>query len=173
MSDAKLEVDHMGKPNLHLARYKDWDMIVDSPDHAMWEKYITALASFPATYVKVSGLFSEMEPLPKCASEKEEIKVVQSAIDSAYTWLYKIEQNFGAHRIMFGSDWPVCNVGGIGKETWLRWLKFMQEWVSQYTSMDEDDLTEEVFGGVAARVYGCKTSSESYRCDRSRCPFTE
>ena len=148
-------------------------MIQEYPEFVVWKKYITALAGFPATYMKLSGLFSEMEPLPTYTSEEEETKLISSTAEMMGSWLQEIEDNFQAHRIMFGSDWPVCNVGGIGQPTWLRWLKVVNEFIDDLAFMDKDDLKAEVFGGVAGRVYGCRTSSEPYRCDRPRCPFSE
>ena len=163
------ELDHMCKPNLHLMRC-DSSELKEYPDYAMWFKYIEALARFPATYMKISGLFAEMEQLPSSESEEEEAKLISSVGLKLLLWVTDILTKFTPHRMMFGSDWPVCNVGGIGQPTWLRWLKIVK-WVSE--DWGDSSLLEEIMGRVAGRVYGCRTSPEPYRCDSDICPFSD
>ena len=65
-------------------------------------------------------------------------------------------QNFGAHRIMFGSDWPVCNVGGPKGESgnWGYWMEVVQMWMRTSGLRDEDARAEWIWGKTAARAYG-------------------
>jgi L-fuconolactonase len=63
-------------------------------DHA-WRTGVTALAALPNVACKISGLFTEHDPLGTAAL--------------ALDW-------FGPERCMFGSDWPVCTLAvGYGE----------------------------------------------------------
>ncbi|KAJ6151453.1 hypothetical protein N7470_007050 [Penicillium chermesinum] len=59
------------------------------------------------TYMKLSGLFSELPPL----SPDVDLDI-PALIARLSPWTNVIFDVFGPDRIMFGSDWPVCNIGG-------------------------------------------------------------
>ena len=56
-----------------------------------------------------------------------------------------IKEQFGAQRLMFGSDWPVCTLA-----------ESAASWKARLTGMVDDWLPEEkaaLWGGTARRVY--------------------
>ena len=78
-------LDHIAKPD------------IKNGDTAAWEKDIKALSAFPNVYCKISGMVTEADwskPEP--------------AIFTKY--IHHILDCFGSERVMFGSDWPVCQV---------------------------------------------------------------
>jgi L-fucono-1,5-lactonase len=77
-----LVLDHAGKPRIGGA------------DLTSWTAAARDLAARPNTVCKLSGLVTEAPPGAGHAAFAEVADVVLSA--------------FGAERVMFGSDWPVC-----------------------------------------------------------------
>jgi L-fuconolactonase len=61
----------------------------DPDEHRLWEDGVAALAELPNVACKISGLFTEADPL--------------GTAERALRW-------FGAERCMWGSDWPVCTL---------------------------------------------------------------
>lgn len=55
---------------------------------------------------------------------------------------------------MFGSDWPVCNVGGPRGEqgNWKFWVEVVERYLEE--SGFSDALKDEVWNGVGCRAYG-------------------
>jgi L-fuconolactonase len=76
-----LVLDHAGKPRI-------------GEDLTSWAAALRDLAARPNTVCKLSGLVTEAPPGAGPAAFAEVAEVVLSA--------------FGAQRVMFGSDWPVC-----------------------------------------------------------------
>lgn len=53
---------------------------------------------------------------------------------------------------MFGSDWPVCNVGGGGNRvTWGRWRRVVEELLER-RNFDEEQKRL-IWGDVALKAY--------------------
>ena len=98
--------------------------------------------------MKVSGAFSEL-PLDLGMCKPEEIA------GHLESWLAHVFKSFGPRRVMFGSDWPVCNLGGPGGEdSWVVWkdvIKVILE--DKDHNMDNDDR----------QWLWCKTAEEAYR----------
>jgi len=84
LPEVRFILDHGGKP------------AVASGDLKSWRPHITALAQLPNVAVKLSGLLTEGGP----DSTPEVIRPYAEALLAA----------FGAQRVMFGSDWPVCTL---------------------------------------------------------------
>lgn len=102
--------------------------------------------------MKLSGAFSELPPLPSPALGTSEEDVVASTIKRLRPWTDVIFDTFGPQRVMFGSDWPVCNVGGGGQVAWRRWREVVAGILEQ-RGLSEDEKRD-VWGGVAAKAYG-------------------
>ena len=81
----RIVLDHIGKPSF----------TADGWQH--WAQSIQELAKYPHLYCKVSGLVTE--------ADWDNWSAVQFA-----PYLEHILNCFGAKRLMFGSDWPVCLV---------------------------------------------------------------
>ncbi len=107
--DLTFILDHIAKP-----RIKD---NVLSP----WQSLIVELAHRPNVYCKVSGMVTEADYqnwTPK------QLKPYFDTVLSA----------FGAKRVMFGSDWPVCLVA----VEYVRWHDIVKGWISDLPQGDQD-----------------------------------
>lgn len=112
-------LDHAGKPRV-------------CGDLGSWTSDIRALASRPNTACKLSGLVTEAPPGTPPETFRRVAEVVLDA--------------FGASRVMFGSDWPVCLLrGSYGSVMGL---------ARTLTARLSAGERAAVFGGTAARVYG-------------------
>jgi hypothetical protein len=109
----------MCKPNLRCSGESDQPMGSPTfdPSFRTWETRIRELALFSKTYMKISGGFSEIRPL---SPQQEQLDfwtradLMRQTYSWMMDWLDRVLSDFGASRIMFGSDWPVCNMGGGG-----------------------------------------------------------
>ena len=114
-------LDHIAKPFI-----KDGGM---SP----WYRDIAELASFPNVYCKVSGMVTEAAWR---AWNKRDFRPYLDIVFDA----------FGEDRLMFGSDWPVCLLGGDYAE--------VVQLVTDYLGDRGAETIEKVMGSNAARFYG-------------------
>ncbi|GKZ32339.1 hypothetical protein AbraIFM66950_001664 [Aspergillus brasiliensis] len=143
----KIVINHLCKPNLRLP-YTSPDSIATHPDFLEWSSLITAMAQHPTTYMKLSGGFSELPPLT-AESEPD----IASLVDQVQLWTDVVFDAFGPDRVMFGSDWPVCNVGGGGSAVaWRRWKRVV-EGILEKRGLSQEQK-EGVWGGVAIKAYG-------------------
>jgi len=119
--DQTFVLDHIAKPYVK-------DRLI-SP----WDTGIRTLASLPNVYCKVSGLVTEAD-----------WSTWQPADFRPY--LDVVFEAFGANRIMFGSDWPVCTLAG----TYSQVYKLLGDYANSLS------LTEQsaIWGGTAVRAYG-------------------
>lgn len=121
-----------------------------------WSREIGRLASFSNIYMKLSGGFSEMGALPASVDQGPwdsslRQRLVQDARDWAEKWMKQLLITFGARRVMFGSDWPVCNVGGGDNEvSWMNWWSVVEGFVKD--NLSEDDQAQ-LWSGNAIRAY--------------------
>ncbi|KAF3028292.1 hypothetical protein E8E15_010815 [Penicillium rubens] len=138
-------INHLCKPNLRLMS----DDIRSHPEFLEWKDLVTKMArANPRTYMKLSGAFSELLPL-----EAESVPDFGAIVERVQPWTDVVFDAFGADRVMFGSDWPVCNVGGGGNDvSWGRWRRVVEE------ALERRGLSEEqkrgVWGSVALHAYG-------------------
>ncbi len=92
-----------------------------------WKDAITAMSKVSKTYMKLSGQFSELDD--------HHLSAADDAANLIKLWVKHILQTFGPERVMFGSDWPVCNVSGPSKEhSWMDWSRVVRTLV-------DDDIT--------------------------------
>ncbi|KAJ6120397.1 hypothetical protein N7523_004677 [Penicillium sp. IBT 18751x] len=138
-------INHLCKPNLRIGV----DDIDTHEEYLEWRKLIIEMASASKrTYMKLSGAFSELPPL-----DRESETDFDDLVYHMKPWTDVVFDVFGPERVMFGSDWPVCNVGGGGNDiSWSRWRKVVEG------ILDRRGLTEDqkrgVWGEVAIRAYG-------------------
>jgi L-rhamnono-1,4-lactonase len=87
--------------------------------------------------MKLSGAFNEFAPSVTPSLPKDLIASVKPYFDSVY-------EMFGAKRLLFASDWPVCNVGGPkgeieGEErNWSVWRSVVKGWMDGRGLEDEE-----------------------------------
>ncbi|MFO0948060.1 MAG: amidohydrolase family protein [Planctomycetota bacterium] len=115
-----LILDHCGNPSI-LER-----------DNATWKKAIEAFAKLPNVTCKVSGL---MESAPAEGwSVKDLAPFVRHVCDS-----------FGPDRVLFASNWPVCNLSGSVRA----WVDALESILSDRREEDLDKL----FHDNAVEIY--------------------
>lgn len=80
-------IDHLAKPDIKNGLFLNW------------EAEMKQIASFDNVYCKLSGMITEAD----LKSWKRE---------DIFPYMDKVFDFFGAERLMFGSDWPVCKLAG-------------------------------------------------------------
>ncbi len=131
-TDAKpnIVINHLCKPNLQL---KVIDILGGHAEYLGWKRCVEEMAKFPATFMKLSGLFSELPP-----QDWGHASCLEKVVGTLKPWTDVVFDAFGPSRIMFGSDWPVCNVGGPGAGlSWTYW----------------HDVVETILSGRAVKRY--------------------
>jgi L-fuconolactonase len=119
--EQKFVIDHIAKPPIKTRGLKEW------------AKDMKVLAGLENLYCKISGMVTEAD-WQKWKTEDFE------------PYLHVVFETFGTKRLMFGSDWPVCNVaGGYDK------VAGIAEHYSAQLSADEQ---ADFWGGNAVRFYG-------------------
>jgi L-rhamnono-1,4-lactonase len=115
-----------------------------------WKRAITRLAACERVYMKLSGCFSEMQSQNSDQGGKS-ISVME-VVELIRPWVSHIFSAFGASRIMFGSDWPVCNVGGPGDEkSWTHWREVVEALLNDLNISADD--RDRVWFGTAVEAY--------------------
>jgi L-fuconolactonase len=102
LPDVKIVVDHIAKPP------------IKSGESAVWGSDIMELAAFENIVCKISGMVTE-------AAWKT------WRHEDFNPYLDKVFENFGAERIMYGSDWPVCLVAA----TYQQQFTIVQQYISR------------------------------------------
>ena len=85
--DTQFILDHISKANIAAGEIENWS------------KDIRTLAKLPNVVVKVSGMVTEA-------------KWYEWDIETFRPYVDVLTDSFGPSRMMFGSDWPVCLLGG-------------------------------------------------------------
>ncbi|KRG38807.1 hypothetical protein ARC20_14445 [Stenotrophomonas panacihumi] len=122
---APLVLDHLGKP----------DISGDATAYARWEEQMRALAALPHVHVKISGLVTEAG------------RDAHGALDRAgiVRHLDAVLALFGADRLLFGSDWPVCQLAVPFDDV----LALARDWAAPLPAGER----EAIFGGNARTLY--------------------
>ncbi|MGZ3758135.1 MAG: amidohydrolase family protein [Mucilaginibacter sp.] len=106
--EQRFVIDHMAKPFIKIQEIKQW------------EDDIKAIAKHQHVYCKVSGFCTEAD-------------WNNWTLDDIKPFLDVIFQSFGSNRVMYGSDWPVCNLAG----GYRRSLQCVEEYVSAFSIADQ------------------------------------
>jgi L-fuconolactonase len=126
-------IDHLGKP---AVRAKDFNA---------WSKHLRAAAAHPHVFCKLSGLITEAD---WGHWRPEDCK---PCLDVAF-------EAFGAGRLMFGSDWPVCLLAGSYAQ--------VKDLIADYAGHFPAAEREKIFGLNAARFYGLRASQHGLAAER-------
>lgn len=116
-----------------------------------WQNAVTSMAKFPNTYMKLSGAFSE---LPEHVLKGGDCDAIARYM---MPWVDVVLSAFGPERVMFGSDWPVCNLRGpAGERSWPVWKnvvsRLLESCIYQGTLLT-DQQKSLVWSGTAQRAY--------------------
>lgn len=117
-------IDHCAKPSIR-----------DGYFDVKWAGMMDVLAGLPNVSCKISGLVTEVDSLAWST------RSMQKYWDHVSTC-------FGAERLMFGSDWPVC-LSRIGYQ---EWLGILTKWIEEYTAEEQAAF----WSGNAIRLYRLK-----------------
>jgi L-fuconolactonase len=110
----KFVIDHLAKPNFKQT------------DFAEWEKGIRELASCPNVYCKVSGLVTEAD--------------WNNWTETDFTYcLNVVTKVFGIHRLLFGSDWPVCLLVANYQQT----FQIVTNYFSEFSTTEQEQFWSE------------------------------
>lgn len=116
----RMVIDHLAKPPI-----KDRQM-------GTWAEQLAAAAQYPNVYAKLSGLNTAADWETWAAAD------LKPYIDVAI-------EHFGADRLMFGSDWPVCVLAGDYAKVWAE--------TNHALEGREQAEIDAILGGTAARLY--------------------
>jgi len=119
--DQVFVLDHVAKPRIRAGEI--------SP----WRENIRELAKRPNVYCKISGMVTEAD---WTAWTPDQMK----------PYIHVVLEAFGANRLMFGSDWPVCLVAS----TYPKWVMLMEEGLQELSIAEQ----ERIWAGTAVEAYG-------------------
>ena len=116
----RLVLDHAGKPAIADGGYEPW------------AAFLSSLSARPNVFCKLSGLVTEAD-------------WTKWTVDEIRPYAEHVLTSFGPDRVMFGSDWPVCELAATYDQVY--------EAAQAFTSALSTSEQEEVFGGTAIRAY--------------------
>lgn len=125
--DLPMVIDHLAKPRIKDRQVDDW------------LPHFRAAAAFPNVFCKLSGLITEADWRGWTAADLT--PYVRAALDL-----------FGPDRLMFGSDWPVCELAGTYGEV-------HQAAVEALGPIAESER-DRIFGATAQRFYNLPNGTE-------------
>ena len=133
-----LVLDHVGKPALRNL----------SPNQTLpqdWLAALRVLGRMPHVACKLSGLVTETAWQAGAGMPIADAGTILRVFDVAL-------ETFGPKRIMFGSDWPVCQLAAPYETV----HALAQEWADASLSVDEQ---ADFWSGNAIRCYGLNTQA--------------
>jgi len=138
-----LVLDHLCKPDMEQAPTTNK---TKKRDFERWKLVISRFAKHEKVYMKLSGAFSEIAD-----QDPENPLSLSIVLERMKPWLDHVFSEFGPGRIMFGSDWPVCNVRGPGDaKSWGHWVEVVDQFM-QTRGFSKGNMDRVWFGtGVEA-----------------------
>jgi L-fuconolactonase len=121
--DLPLVIDHLAKPRIKDQAFNDW------------EGNFRAAAKFPNVWCKLSGMVTEADHQNWKPSDLK--PYVDIALDA-----------FGPSRLMYGSDWPVCELAGSYQQV----IEALRECVGELSAAEK----AAIFGETASQFYRLK-----------------
>lgn len=115
----RVVVDHCGKPDIAAGEFDDW------------AREMRAIARGTGALCKLSGLVTQLGG--------------DQPLDAMRPWVELVMEEFGAQRVLWGSDWPVLGL----RSDYARWLGYTRSLLSGLDAADRDA----VLGGNAIRFY--------------------
>lgn len=128
-----LVLDHVGKPAI-----RDW--LTAPASRRQWTQNLQQLARLPHVSCKLSGLVTETGWQHQDEPSAADVLHIHQCFDVAL-------EAFGPGRLMFGSDWPVCQLAADYQGV----HAIAQGWA---TSRLDSQAQQAFWGGNAVRIYG-------------------
>ena len=119
--DLRMVIDHIANPPITAQMLEPWN------------RDMAVAARLPQVYCKLSGMITEADPNSQMAEQLR-------------PYVSHVMQVFGADRLMFGSDYPVCMLAGTWKEALAAF--------TQSIGAQPIEVREKLLGGTAQRFYG-------------------
>lgn len=116
-------LDHMAKPNIAENQYDSW------------ASFIKELAKFPNVHCKLSGIVTEAK------WNNWQVEDLKPYVDFTL-------ESFGAERVLYGSDWPVCTLSS----SYEQWVNAVESLIGELSESEQ----KMIWGGNAIRVYNLK-----------------
>jgi L-fuconolactonase len=116
----RLVLDHAGKPAIADGSYEPW------------AAFLSALAIRPNVFCKLSGLVTEAD-------------WTKWTVEDLKPYAAHVLTSFGPDRVMFGSDWPVCELAATYDQ--------VHEAALALTAELSTSEQSEIFAGTATRAY--------------------
>jgi len=111
-------------------------------NYYQWTQAVEKMSNCTNTYMKLSGAFSELPSRPSAGDD---------AAAQISPWVQHVLKCFGPKRVIFGSDWPVCNLGGpSGESPWVSWTKIVQKLLD---NLVKAEYHEYIWSRTAAEAY--------------------
>lgn len=131
-------INHLCKPDFANSTITDRESI----NYYRWKEAVEKMSHMSKTYMKLSGAFSELPQRPEARSDV----TVQIR-----PWVEHVLKHFGPRRVMFGSDWPVCNVNGPEDGSpWVVWTDTVERLLESFVPVGEH---ERVWRNTAVEAY--------------------
>jgi len=125
LPEQRFVIDHCAKPEIKAGNIEHW------------ATHMRKIAQHENVFCKVSGLVTEAD-------------WKRGKPDDFRPYLDVVFDAFGPHRVMFGSDWPVCLLAGSYHQV----KQLIEAYVKHFSPADRD----KIFGGNAALFYGLKSA---------------
>lgn len=119
-------LDHLAKPQIRSGEIREW------------ENRIRDIAKCPNVFCKVSGLVTEADWARWTPDD------IRPYLDIAFAC-------FGTHRLLIGSDWPVCTVAA----DYARAISLVEDYMAEQPAAER----QAVMGGNAARLWQLNESA--------------
>lgn len=113
-------IDHLAKPSIRTG------------EKTKWELNMAALSTFSNVYCKVSGMVTE--------ADWQHWKA-----EDFFPYLDELMESFGAQRLLYGSDWPVCLLAASYQEQY----EALQHYIVQLSASEQ----KAIMGDNAVRFY--------------------
>jgi L-fuconolactonase len=126
--ETQFVLDHCGKPAIRDDAF------------APWARDLALVAAYDNVSCKLSGLLTEA-------------RADQRGADGLTPYAAHVTQCFGASRLLYGSDWPVCTLGGGATA----WRAFVDHFTEEWSSADR----QRFYADNAIRLYGLELHAHS------------
>ena len=130
--EQRFVLDHLAKP------------LIAAQVLEPWKSNIQELARRPHVCCKLSGMVTEASFDTWTAEDLR-------------TYIETVLECFGPKRLMFGSDWPVCNVAS----SYSRWIEVVKKCLSELSASEQSAI----LGGNAVEFYGLRELTKPHEVE--------
>ncbi|RPB22759.1 hypothetical protein L211DRAFT_788483 [Terfezia boudieri ATCC MYA-4762] len=171
-----LVINHLCKPDFHIPPSE----LPSHPTFLTFSTLLQQISTYPTTIMKLSGIFSELpllpfNPIPPQFPTAPHLPLTleptpEDIIARIYPWVSLAVDLFTPERVIWGSDWPMCNAHYQGSnvkksilsasvmnaDAWGTWAG-LTDWVLNELEKEgkiNGVSREGIWGGNGSRVYG-------------------